>query len=145
MVYLIFWLITVSGADCGPRLTTRPLREVLTQHEIASDVPYATEDTVGLSTVRFTREFVGEFIELEPEFGRRFLRAIQRGFKPAASGSGLVRITDVHKALVEVKVIGTKERLLGCLRSGELELRRVITKRNENKGGALARYRDLCT
>lgn len=97
-----------------------------------------------LGSVQFSEDVTGDLEDVDSRFPARLLRAILHGFVGAHSRSGIVRLRDIHKDLVEVKVIGTDLRVLGCVNKGHLTLKRMIKKRNENKGGSLARYAYLC-
>lgn len=76
----------------------------------------------------------------------RFLRAIEKGFVPSLSGSGVLRVTDVHKRFVEVKIIGHggDYRLVGCFEHGVLTLKKVYHRKSRGSGGALQVFHHLC-
>lgn len=123
----------------------------LLRAETRYDVPQASGVAGSASakkvSVSFTREVLDYFF-VDLERGSRFLRAIQKGYIGSGSGSGIVRITDHHEALVEIKVIGGKEghqRLIGCRRNdGYIEILKVYEKRNEGGGGSLKHFAELC-
>ncbi len=98
-------------------------------------------------SVKFSQDVLDYFRD-DVQRGHRFLRAIQKGYVPGKSGSGIVRITDQHENLVEVKVIGGNEghqRLIGCRQAdGMISILKVYEKHNEGGGGALKKFASLC-
>lgn len=120
--------------------------------EIQYEVPQAASVAGASSTkklsVSFSREIL-DYFNADIERGSRFLRAIQKGYIGTAAGSGIVRITDHHEALVEIKVIGGKEghqRLIGCRKNeGFIQILKVYEKRNEGAGGSLKHFAALCS
>ena len=123
------------------------LLEVATHYEVPQAAAVAGAASAKKLSVSFTREIL-DYFKADLERGSRFLRAIQKGYTGTASGSGIVRITDHHEALVEIKVIGGKEghqRLIGCRRSdGYIEILKVYEKRNQGSGGSLKHFAELC-
>lgn len=118
-----------------------------TRYEVPQASGIAGTASAKKLSVSFTREVLNYF-SVDLERGSRFLRAIQKGYIGSGSGSGIVRVTDQHEALVEIKVIGGKEgnqRLIGCRRTdGLIEIMRVYEKRNEGGGGSLKHFAELC-
>lgn len=98
-------------------------------------------------SVRFSEE-TAEFIKSDVAGGARFLRSILKGYVPAGSGSGIVRITDQHENLIEIKTIGGREgntRLIGCRgAAGSITILKVYEKKNEGGGGSLKKFSLLC-
>lgn len=121
---------------------------LLSQDKLAQpEVIYTIENVDRhLHSLRLADEVVTDLNEADPRFAARLMRAVLHGFVGAHSGSGVVRLKDIHKDLVEVKVIGTDVRAIGCFRNGHLYLKRLIKKRNEGKGGSLAKkFASFCT
>lgn len=120
---------------------------VATKYDVPQASGVAGSTSAKKLSVSFTREVL-DYFAVDLERGSRFLRAIQKGYIGTGSGSGIVRITDHHEALVEIKVIGGKEgnqRLLGCRRAdGYIEILKVYEKRNEGGGGSLKHFAELC-
>jgi hypothetical protein len=115
------------------------------------EVPVANTITGVASAHKLSVNFAPEVLDYftaDSQRGSRFLRAIQKGYVPSGSGSGIVRITDQHEKLVEVKVIGGNEghqRLIGCRQGdGTIAILKVYEKRNEGGGGSLKRFASLC-
>ncbi len=115
------------------------------------EVPQASgqggQATLHKVSVKFSKDIIDYFRE-DVQRGHRFLRAIQKGYVPGKSGSGIVRITDQHENLVEVKVIGGNEghqRLIGCREpDGIISILKVYEKHNEGGSGALKKFASLC-
>ena len=118
-----------------------------TRYEVPQASGVAGSTSAKKLSVSFTREVL-DYFGIDLERGSRFLRAIQKGYIGSGSGSGIVRITDHHEDLVEIKVIGGKEgnqRLIGCRRAdGYIEVLKVYEKRNEGGGGSLKHFAELC-
>lgn len=146
--------LSVSSAPTPVK--PRPFQELidspnLLKASVRYEVPQAAASAgaanVKKLSVSFTREVL-DYFGVDAERGPRFLRAIQKGYVGSGAGSGIVRITDQHEALVEIKVIGGKEghqRLIGCRRSdGYIEILKVYEKRNEGAGGSLKHFAELC-
>ncbi len=111
---------------------------------LEAETEYQTGD-LHLKTVSFEDRALKEMQKLDDLTVERLLRSIKKGFVPPVSGPGVVRLTDIHRALVEVKIVKKGvTRLIGCFESGHLYVKRVYHKRNEGRGSALGNYRDLC-
>lgn len=142
---------TLTAPTNGPRfqelIESPQLLEVAAHYDVPQAAAVAGSASAKKLSVSFTREVL-DYFKADLERGSRFLRAIQKGYIGTGSGSGIVRITDHHEALVEIKVIGGKEghqRLIGCRRAdGYIEILKVYEKRNEGSGGSLKHFAELC-
>jgi hypothetical protein len=74
------------------------------------------------------------------------MRSIVKGYVGPHGGDGILRITDRHEALVEIKFVSKgNSKLIGCRRAGGLiEILRFYEKHNEGAGGSLKRFAKLC-
>ncbi len=99
-------------------------------------------------SVQFSQEIVDFFSE-RPGSPQFFFRAIQQGYVGPFSGAGIMRISDVHPDLIEVKWPNGPEgnyRLMGCRhKAGHLIIKKVYFKRNSGHSGSLAIFRNLCS
>lgn len=99
----------------------------------------------GISKVTLRPEVVKFLKEQPQERSLKFLRAIQRGFTAPKGSSGIVRYNSVTKNFVEVKVLaqGVKQRLIGCVHNGTLELMAVFEKHG-NDTANYSKYAHIC-
>lgn len=99
----------------------------------------------GRLTVRFSSEVIDELVKA-PHESHRFMRSLIKGYVGSHAGDGILRITDQHEDLVEIKFVSKgAHRLIGCRRPGGLiEILKYYEKRNEGAGGSLKRYAKLC-
>lgn len=99
----------------------------------------------GKLSVRFSEEVVSELIKA-PHESHRFMRSLLKGYIGPHAGDGILRITDQHEDLVEIKFVSKgAHRLIGCRRPGGLiEVLKYYEKRNEGAGGSLKRFAKLC-
>lgn len=136
----------IAPSECPVATGERPcLGEVLSDpSRLESELDYETGDP-HLRTVSFESQALKEMLRLDSLTVERLLRSLKKGFVPPQSGPGVVRLTDLHKNLVEVKIVKKSvTRLIGCFQSGHLIVKRVYHKRNEGHGRGLGVYRDLC-
>ena len=96
-------------------------------------------------SVKFNAAVIDE-LRKDPHSASRFMRSMIKGYVGAHGGDGILRITDQHEALVEVKFVSKgNSRLIGCRRAGGLiEILRFYEKHNEGTGGSLKRFAKLC-
>jgi hypothetical protein len=99
----------------------------------------------GKLSVRFADEVVSELVKA-PHESHRFMRSLMKGYIGPHAGDGILRITDQHEDLVEIKFVSKgAHRLIGCRRSGGLiEILKYYEKKNEGSGGSLKRFAKLC-
>lgn len=139
-------IASIAPAACPLSFTTAPCLGSIIENpsRLEAESDYQTGDP-HLKTVSFEDRAVKEMARLDDLTVERLLRSIKKGFVPPVSGPGVVRLTDLHKNLVEVKIVKKGvTRLIGCFEAGHLYVKRVYHKRNEGRGGALGTYRDLC-
>ncbi|CAN5686243.1 hypothetical protein BH10BDE1_BH10BDE1_00750 [soil metagenome] len=145
-----------TGAAVATTETAHPFHSLietpsLLKTGVTYEVPQAAghggEASIHKVSTTFSQDVL-DYFKADATRGSRFLRAIQKGYVPSGSGSGIVRITDQHEKLVEIKVIGGNEghqRLIGCRQAdGLIHILKVYEKRNEGGGGSLKRYASLC-
>ncbi len=111
--------------------------------KISVDVDYSLPHS-NLELVLFEAHAAKDFVVLNKEYGQKLLRGLLKGFVAPKSGSGIVRMTDVHKNFIEVKGLPSLYRLLGCIEGNRLRIKKVYHKRNEGAGGSLATFSSLC-
>lgn len=116
---------------------------------LSYEVPQPSSSTGVQSANKLSVKFNAAVIEelrKDPHSASRFLRSMVKGYVGAHGGDGILRITDQHEALVEIKFVSKgNSRLIGCRRAGGLiEILRYYEKHNEGTGGSLKRFAKLC-
>ncbi len=138
---------TTSSLSYGQLIEQPELLKIGTVYAVPQASGQGGQASLHKVSVKFSQDVLDYFRE-DVQRGHRFLRAIQKGYVPGKSGSGIVRITDQHENLVEVKVIGGNEghqRLIGCRHAdGVISILKVYEKHNEGGGGALKKFASLC-
>ncbi|MBK7842871.1 MAG: hypothetical protein IPJ71_04125 [Bdellovibrionales bacterium] len=96
-----------------------------------------------IARIRFSKEVVDFLISQQGNVARRFMTAIQNGFRGAVAISGIKYLVGGirGKNVIEVKIMGKDglSRLLGCYRNNIL---RILTVDKRHK--SLADFQDLC-
>lgn len=92
----------------------------------------------------FAGELLANYWDIPPAQQAKFLRAIYNGAVGPVGKSGIKRLQDIHRDLVEVKILGTGTRLLGCLQRGHLTVLKLLLKHSDHGKGNLSRFRHLC-
>ena len=107
-------------------------------------VPELNSPTV--HAVTLTAEVIRFLHELPPSRAVKFMKAIHKGFTPAHTGGGIVRLEQSGENLIEVKIVGDGGdlRLIGCINKGSLSLRTTFIKRGVAPAMAMGRFRVLC-
>ncbi len=136
-------IASISPSTCAVSAGGFPcLGEVIENPEsLEAGRIYSTGDP-HLRTVSVDHRAQKEISALDNLTIERLFRSVKKGIVPPVSGPGVVRLTDVHRNLVEVKIVRKGvTRLIGCLNGGHLTVMKVYHKRNEGKGGAWAHSR----
>jgi hypothetical protein len=96
-----------------------------------------------ISRIRFSKEVVDFLISQQGNVARRFMAAIQNGFRGAVAISGIKYLVGGirGKNVIEVKIMGKDglSRLIGCYRNNIL---RILTVDKRHK--SVADFQDLC-
>ncbi len=114
-------------------------------YEVPQPSSTSGNQSVNKLSVKFNDAVISE-LRKDPHSASRFLRSMVKGYVGAHAGDGILRITDQHEALVEIKFVSKgNSRLIGCRRAGGLiELLRFYEKHNEGGSGSLKRFAKLC-
>lgn len=101
------------------------------------------EENRHIARIRFSKEVADFLISQQGNVARRFLAAIQNGFRGAVAISGIKYLVGGFrgKNVIEVKIMGKDglSRLIGCYRNNIL---RIVTVDKRHK--SLADFQDLC-
>lgn len=96
-----------------------------------------------IARIRFSKEVVDFLISQQGNVARRFMTAIQNGFRGAVAMSGIKYLVGGIRGrnVIEVKIIGKDgvSRLIGCFRNNIL---RILTVDKRHK--SLVDFQDLC-
>lgn len=144
VVHSVFNLRTVEEEKVSERIHSFSLL-ILDPNQLKASIAYEVSNQ-SISSVRFEEGVVRDLSKVSSDMIKRMFRSIEKGFVPPLSGSGIVRMTDVHKKFIEVKTIGFggSIRLLGCLEGNTITIKKLYYKKNDGAGGSLQAYAGLC-